>query len=111
RAGVPDQFLNMGEAPYDVVVVMLSSDAPVGPPLPQFPSLRENGRATGPNARGQLRGMTMKNRTIVGLLLVCCAWIAAASAAQLAPTTCDRECLRGQMTQLLYALLKHDVGS
>ena len=27
-------------------------------------------------------GMTMKNRTIVGLLLVCCAWGAAANAAQ-----------------------------
>ena len=52
----------------------------------------------------------MKNRTIVGLLLVCCAWGAAANAAQPAPTTCDRECLRGKVTQLLYALLKHDVS-
>ena len=52
----------------------------------------------------------MKNRTMVGLLLVCCGWGAAASAAQLAPTTCDRDCLRGQMTQLLYALVKHDVS-
>jgi hypothetical protein len=41
--------------------------------------------------------MTMKHRTMVGLLLVCCGWGAAASAAQLAPTTCDRDCLRGQM--------------
>src|SRR4030095_5749700 len=55
-----------------------------------------------------IEGMMMKNRTIVGLLLVCCAWDAAASAAQLVSTTCDRECLRGQMTQLLSALLKHD---
>jgi hypothetical protein len=54
--------------------------------------------------------MTMKNRTMVGLLLVCCGWGAAASAAQLAPTTCDRDCLRGQMTQFLYALVKHDVS-
>ena len=54
--------------------------------------------------------MTMKNRTIVGLLLVCCAWGAAANAAQLATATCDRECLRGKVTQLLYALLKHDVS-
>jgi hypothetical protein len=54
--------------------------------------------------------MTMKNGTIVGLLLVCCAWDAAASAAQFASTACDRECLRGQMTQLLSALLKHDVS-
>ncbi len=53
--------------------------------------------------------MTLKNRTIVGLLLVCCAWGAAANAAQLATTACDRECLRGKVTQLLHALLKHDV--
>ena len=25
-------------------------------------------------------------------------------------TTCDRECLRGKVTQLLYALVKHDVS-
>jgi hypothetical protein len=54
--------------------------------------------------------MTMKNRTIAGLLVICCAWgAAAASAAQQATTACDRECLRGKVTQLLYALLKHDV--
>ena len=52
----------------------------------------------------------MKNRTIVGLLLVCSAWGGAASAAQPAPVPCDRECLRGKVTQLLYALVKHDVG-
>ena len=52
----------------------------------------------------------MKNRTIVGLLLVWCAWSAAANAAQPAAITCDRECLRGKVTQLLYALLKHDVS-
>ena len=52
----------------------------------------------------------MKNRTIVGLLLVGCAWGAAANAAQLATPPCDRECLRGKVTQLLYALLKHDVS-
>ena len=50
------------------------------------------------------------NRTIVGLLVICCAWGAAANAAQPATTTCDRECLRGKVTQLLYALLKHDVS-
>jgi hypothetical protein len=50
------------------------------------------------------------NRTIVGLLLVCCAWRAAANAAQPAITKCDRECLRSTVTQLLYALLKHDVS-
>jgi len=47
---------------------------------------------------------------IVGLLLVCCAWSIAANARQLAPTTCDRECLRGNVTQLLSTLLKHDVS-
>ena len=52
----------------------------------------------------------MKNRAIVGLLLACCSWGAAASSAQVAPGTCDRECLRGQVTQLLYALVKHDVS-
>jgi hypothetical protein len=59
---------------------------------------------------------------MVGLLLICCAWAASADAAQRgsattagAPergalqTTCDRECLRGKVTQLLYALVKHDV--
>ena len=52
----------------------------------------------------------MKSKTIAVSLLVCCAWGAAANAAQLATTTCDRECLRGRVTQLLYALLKHDVS-
>ena len=51
----------------------------------------------------------MKNRTIVGLLLVCCAWSAVASA-QGAPAACDRECLRGKVTQLLSALVKHDIS-
>lgn len=49
----------------------------------------------------------MKNKAIVGLVLVCCAWSAAASAQ---PAACDRECLRGKVTELLYALLKHDVS-
>jgi hypothetical protein len=49
-------------------------------------------------------------RTIVGLLLVCCLGAATATA-QPAVTTCDRECLRGKVTQLLYALVKHDVSS
>jgi hypothetical protein len=52
----------------------------------------------------------MKNRTIVGLLVVCCVWGASSNAAQRAATTCDRECLRGKVTQLLYALVKHDVS-
>lgn len=37
----------------------------------------------------------MKKRTIVGLLLMCCAWGAAPHAAQRGTATCDRECLRG----------------
>jgi hypothetical protein len=49
-------------------------------------------------------------RTTIGLLLVCCAWAATVNAAQPAAATCDRECLRGKMTQLLYALVKHDVS-
>ena len=57
-----------------------------------------------------IRTRDVKNRKIVGLLLVCCAWGAAANAAQPATTKCDRECLRGKVTQLLYALLKHDVS-
>jgi hypothetical protein len=44
----------------------------------------------------------------VGMLIV--PFIVAATAAQRAPATCDRECLRGKVTQLLYALVKHDVG-
>ena len=52
----------------------------------------------------------MANRMIVGLLAACCAWSAAANAGQTATTTCDRECLRGKVTQLLYALMKHDVS-
>src|SRR5436190_861272 len=56
----------------------------------------------------QLRAMTMKNKTILGLLLAVCVWGVTANAAQSA-TTCDRECLRAKVTQLLYAFLKHDV--
>ena len=51
----------------------------------------------------------MKNGTIVGLLVTCCVWSAGANA-QPATTACDRECLRGKVTQLLSALLKHDVS-
>src|SRR5688572_13091659 len=55
------------------------------------------------------RGMTMKNKIIVGLLLAVCAWSVTTSAMQ-STTTCDRECLRGKVTQLLYAFVKHDVS-
>ena len=50
----------------------------------------------------------MKNKTIPGLLLGVSMWGATANAAQSA-ITCDRECLRGKVTQLLYAFVKHDV--
>src|SRR5271155_2213838 len=51
----------------------------------------------------------MKNKTILGLLLGVGMWGAIANAAQSA-ITCDRECLRGKVTQLLYAFMKHDVS-
>ncbi len=51
----------------------------------------------------------MKNRMIPGLLLGISMWGVTANAAQSA-VTCDRECLRGKVTQLLYAFLKHDVS-
>src|SRR5215475_2525485 len=53
--------------------------------------------------------MTMKNKTILGLVLAVCVWGVTANAMQSA-TTCDRECLRAKVTQLLYAFLKHDVS-
>jgi hypothetical protein len=51
----------------------------------------------------------MKNKTILGLLLSVLVCGITATAAQ-RPATCDRECLRGKVTQLLYALVKHDVS-
>jgi hypothetical protein len=51
----------------------------------------------------------MMKRTIVGLLLAGSVWSAGASA-QVPARTCDRECLRSKVTQLLYALVKHDVS-
>ncbi len=51
----------------------------------------------------------MKNKTILGFLLAVCVWGVTATAAQ-SPTTCDRECLRGKVTQVLYAFVKHDVS-
>ena len=57
-----------------------------------------------------MKGKTMKNSAIAGLLLVCCSLGAGVEAGQRgAAPTCDRECLRGKITQLLYALVKHDV--
>ncbi|MBZ5579205.1 MAG: hypothetical protein LAP40_21805 [Acidobacteriia bacterium] len=51
----------------------------------------------------------MNHKTILGLLLGVSLWGVTANAAESA-ITCDRECLRGQVTQLLYAFLKHDVS-
>jgi hypothetical protein len=51
----------------------------------------------------------MKNKMILGLLLGISMWGVTANAAQSA-ITCDRDCLRGKVTQLLYAFLKHDVS-
>ena len=48
-------------------------------------------------------------RTIVGMVLICCVSVATATA-QPAATACDRECLRGKVTQLLYAFVQHDVS-
>jgi hypothetical protein len=52
----------------------------------------------------------MKSTAIAGLLRVCLAWRTGANAAQRAVAGCDRECLRGKVTQLLSALLEHDVS-
>ena len=51
----------------------------------------------------------MKKKMILGLLLAICLCGNTANAVQTA-TTCDRECLRGKVTQVLYAFLKHDVS-
>ena len=61
-----------------------------------------------PDYRRTVSLATMKNRTIVGLLAVACLWGATANAQPAA--ACDRECLRSKVTQLLYALVKHDVS-
>jgi len=54
--------------------------------------------------------ISMKHWTIAGLIAACCLWSSSARAGQSA-VTCDRECLRGKVTQLLYAFVKHDVKS
>jgi hypothetical protein len=51
----------------------------------------------------------MKNKTILALLLAVCLRGVPSNAVQ-RTTTCDRECLRGKVTQLLYAFVKHDVS-
>jgi hypothetical protein len=51
----------------------------------------------------------MKSQTIIGLLLAICVWGITVNGQQRVAATCDRECLRGKVTQLLYAFVKHDV--
>ncbi|MBK9253515.1 MAG: hypothetical protein IPM70_17325 [Proteobacteria bacterium] len=50
----------------------------------------------------------MKKQLLGLLLLVAC--IGGASAAQPAAASCDRECLRSHVTQILWSLVKHDVS-
>ena len=54
--------------------------------------------------------MTVKKTTILGLLLAVCVWGGVTANAVQTAATCDRECLRAMVTQLLYAFLKHDVS-
>lgn len=49
-------------------------------------------------------------QTFAALLLACCAFGAAPDAQRASAAACDRECLRGKVTQLLSALVKHDVS-
>ena len=71
---------------------------------------RPNGRTlTAATTNAHTRGNAVKNGTIIGLLLACCAWSAGANAAQPATATCDRES-GGKVTQLLHSLVKHDVS-
>ena len=53
-------------------------------------------------------------KTVLALCLIL--WSSAALAAHparapaIAPPACDRECLRGKITEVVYALVEHDVG-
>jgi hypothetical protein len=42
--------------------------------------------------------------------LIACAWGTASIAAQPAAASCDRECLRSHVTQILWSLVRHDVS-
>jgi hypothetical protein len=54
----------------------------------------------------------MKKRVSLCLVLLTCssAAVAASKPAPVPASTCDRECLRGMVTNYLYALLKHDAS-
>jgi hypothetical protein len=58
------------------------------------------------------QGGNMKRLTLLCLILLACAsTVQAASKPAAAPApSCDRECLRGMLTEYLYALLKHDTS-
>jgi hypothetical protein len=51
----------------------------------------------------------MKHASTFTLLFTACALGSSANAAQ-PSTACDRECLRGKVSELLYAFVKHDVS-
>lgn len=51
----------------------------------------------------------MKQKAVFVLLISACVLGATADAAQ-PSTACDRECLRGKVSELLYAFVKHDVS-
>jgi hypothetical protein len=51
----------------------------------------------------------MKQTSLFTLVITACVLASTASAAQ-PSTACDRECLRGKVSELLYAFVKHDVS-
>src|SRR5579885_3422422 len=72
------------------------------------PSGRPNLSAKAPS------GGTMKSVLVLCLVLCSSAALAAGkpgrAAAPAAAPACDRECLRGKLSEVLYALADHDVG-
>lgn len=56
--------------------------------------------------------MTIRIRTTLGILLIAFGWAVTASAAAgaQASTTCDRECLRSHITQILWSFVRHDIS-
>jgi hypothetical protein len=55
------------------------------------------------------RGMKVKTLATLSLILLSTSAVAA-TAAQPAASACDRECLRGTITQVLYAFVEHDIS-
>jgi hypothetical protein len=52
----------------------------------------------------------MKRAITAAVALIACAWGTASIAAQPAASSCDRECLRSHVTQILWSLVRHDVS-